>query len=203
MKKFLLVLLIIGGGLFLLERVLGQHADRRSYVYFDDMYQSVAYNTESPNPHLPGGATQMPPVAGTIPRGYAPLHYGGSEEESIRAGEELVNPFAADSTVHLARGQAVYQTYCQPCHGPGGEGDGPVARRGYPPPPSLLADQTRNRADGQMFHMITYGYKNMPAYASQIERDDRWHVIAYVRQLQTQAAQMAQEAQNDTLRTAP
>jgi len=38
--------------------------------------------------------------------------------------------------------------------------------------------------DGQMFHIITYGFKNMPAYASQINREDRWHSINYVRKLQ-------------------
>jgi len=48
----------------------------------------------------------------------------------------------------------------------------------------LLAPQAKARPDGQMFHMITFGYKNMPPYASQVERDDRWYAINYVRQLQ-------------------
>ena len=42
--------------------------------------------------------------------------------------------------------------------------------------------------DGQMFHVLTFGQGNMAAYAAQVERDDRWRVIAYIRQLQGQAA---------------
>ncbi len=38
--------------------------------------------------------------------------------------------------------------------------------------------------DGQLFHVLTYGQNNMPSYASQITRQDRWNVIAYVRSLQ-------------------
>lgn len=35
-----------------------------------------------------------------------------------------------------------------------------------------------------MFHVLTYGQANMPSYASQVDREDRWRVIEYVRQLQ-------------------
>jgi mono/diheme cytochrome c family protein len=42
--------------------------------------------------------------------------------------------------------------------------------------------------DGQIFHILTYGQNNMPSYAGQISRDDRWKVIAYVRSLQAQRA---------------
>lgn len=199
MKKLIFGGVIVAGVLTVLTSVLGQRPDRRNVVYFDDMYRSVASQTQAPSAYFPNGETQQPPVVGTIPRGSMPLHYGVSEDEMIRAGEELASPFAADSTAHVARGQAVYQTYCGVCHGPGGQGDGAVAKRGYPPPPSLLAEQALNRKDGQMFHIITYGYKNMPSYAAQVDRDDRWHVIAYIRQLQRTAQQQVQEAQNDTL----
>ena len=59
-----------------------------------------------------------------------------------------------------------------------------AAMRGFPPPPSLLADQAVRLADGQIFHIVTYGQKNMPSYAAQVPLDDRWRVIAYVRSLQ-------------------
>jgi mono/diheme cytochrome c family protein len=35
-----------------------------------------------------------------------------------------------------------------------------------------------------MFHILTYGQKNMPSYASQVSEDDRWKAILYVRSLQ-------------------
>ena len=35
-----------------------------------------------------------------------------------------------------------------------------------------------------MFHVLSYGQANMPSYASQVDRDDRWKAILYVRALQ-------------------
>lgn len=87
-------------------------------------------------------------------------------------------------TAALDRGAAVYATFCEICHGAGGAGDGTVARRGFPAPPSLLAEKARNLADGEMFHILTYGRANMPAYRSQIDREDRWRAVLHVRRLQ-------------------
>ncbi len=112
-----------------------------------------------------------------------PLHYTATKEDAERAGRELVNPLVRDKKA-LERGAFVYTTYCETCHGPAGKGDGPVAKRGYPAPPSLLAPKALALADGQMFHIVTYGQANMPSYASQLERQDRWCAIEYVRKLQ-------------------
>jgi len=38
--------------------------------------------------------------------------------------------------------------------------------------------------DGQMFHVLTFGQKNMPAYASQVSAEDRWKAILHVRTMQ-------------------
>ncbi|MCG8606131.1 cytochrome c [bacterium] len=184
MKKLITVALILVGGLFLLDVILGQDPHRRNLDFSPDMAMSVAYKAESPNPHFANGQTQQNPVSGTIARGFKPLHFGGTVEESVRAGQELANPFDEPTARELERGKNMYEIYCQVCHGAGGQGNGPVTRRGYPPPASLLLDNARNMKDGQIFHIITYGYKNMPAYAGQLERDDRWLTIAHVRKLQ-------------------
>ena len=42
--------------------------------------------------------------------------------------------------------------------------------------------------DGQLFHILTYGQNNMPSYASQLSRDDRWNAIIHVRSLQRATA---------------
>jgi hypothetical protein len=65
-------------------------------------------------------------------------------------------------------------------------GDGTIAKRGFPPPPSLLADKAKNIKDGQMFHIMTYGQANMPSLVSQVLPLDRWRVIKYVRSVQKQ-----------------
>jgi mono/diheme cytochrome c family protein len=38
--------------------------------------------------------------------------------------------------------------------------------------------------DGQIFHVIAFGQKNMPSFAAQVVRADRWRVIKYIRSLQ-------------------
>jgi mono/diheme cytochrome c family protein len=48
--------------------------------------------------------------------------------------------------------------------------------------------------DGQLFHILTYGQNNMPSYASQLSRDDRWNVILYVRAMQSAAVPASPES---------
>jgi len=100
-----------------------------------------------------------------------------------RAGSFAVR-FAPNDAKILARGKVVFENYFLPCHGAHGTGDGTVAQRGFPMPASLLAPRAVQMADGQMFHVLTYGQNNMPSYAVQVGREDRWRVIAYVRSLQ-------------------
>jgi mono/diheme cytochrome c family protein len=150
------------------------------------MVQSVPYDTFAANPNFPDGKTLQLPEPGTIPRGHLPLHFKATPEDALRAGEELRNPYRADDPKVLQRGKYIYANYCQLCHGATGKGDGPLTVRGVPPPPSFLAEKAVKMRDGQIFHVLTYGQGNMAAYASQIPREDRWYVTAFVRGLQKQ-----------------
>ncbi len=154
-----------------------------------DMAHSAAYASFSPNPILPGGKTLQSPVPGTLPRGFRTLHYQATPEDALRAGEELKNPL--DPTLAKERGVVVYQNFCTPCHGGSLRGDGAVALHGYPAPPNLKGEKSMKLAEGQMFHILTFGQKNMPPHASQLTVNDRWSVIAYVRALQNEAARAA------------
>ena len=131
----------------------------------DDMTYSPSYDAYDPNPNFANGRTLQSPVPGTLPRDAFVFHYEATPKEAIRAGEELTNPYdlievdkeattedekqAATDKKKLAliedkkqasteRGANIFKTYCAACHGGGGAGDGPVAKRGFPPPPSLL-----------------------------------------------------------------
>jgi len=152
-----------------------------------DMYHGPSYRAFEKNGNTPDGKTLRDPAPGTIPRGMMPFGYQRTEQDALRAGEELVNPKAGDDPDSIARGVAAFSVYCQHCHGPGGEGDGMVAKRGFPPPPSLLAEHAVKMKDGQMFHVITLGQGNMPAHAAQVPREDRWNIINYIRTLQADA----------------
>jgi len=150
------------------------------------MVDHVAYQALQSNPNFADGKTLREPVQGTIARGFPPLDYQATPQDAARAGKELRNPIPDTSVQAFQRGEAVFSTFCQPCHGAGALGDGNVVKRGFPPPPSLLSGKALTLQDGQIFHIITFGQGNMPSLASQISRQDRWKVIRCVRGLQRQ-----------------
>jgi len=161
---------------------------RPNREFIPEMVRTPRFNAYSTNPNFANGMTLQTPVVGTIPRGFLPLHYAPTPEDAVRAGDTLENPIRPDDAQAISRGSVVFANFCVPCHGAAGKGDGPVIQRGYPAPPSLYADNARKIKDGQIFHILTYGQKNMPSYASQLSREDRWQVIAFVRSLQKQAS---------------
>jgi len=158
----------------------GRDYSEPNVVFLPEMYYSIPYDSFAPNPNFTDGQTLQTPVHGTIARGFMPLRYEATPDDAARAGRELTNPFSPDDPGVLERGTAVYTSFCLHCHGSGGKGDGLVAKRGFPPPPSLLLENAVNMPEGQMFHVITWGQGNMPGHESQISREDRWKVITYI-----------------------
>jgi mono/diheme cytochrome c family protein len=163
--------------------------------FLPEMVRTPRYNAYSANPIFPDGKTLQTPVPGTIARGFLPAHFVPTPEDAARAGQTLLNPVPPGDARAVARGAIVFVNFCVPCHGAAGKGDGMVVQRGYPAPPSLLADNSLKIKDGQIFHILTYGQKNMPSYAGQLSREDRWNVIAYVRSLQKQSKPVPAEGQ--------
>jgi mono/diheme cytochrome c family protein len=156
----------------------GATSNRRAYEYMPDMYRDAAYKAFAPNPVTRDGLTLQRPVAGTIPRGYFPFHYGAGEQEAERAGRELHDPYQSTQRT-LEEGSALFTTYCLVCHGAQGKGDGPISGK-IPPPPSYLSDRLMQFPAGRFFHVITMGSGKMPSYASQLSADERWKIITYV-----------------------
>jgi mono/diheme cytochrome c family protein len=178
------LLLVCLAGLGIANRSVQWNVATPNYEFLPDMAHSVRYNSFASNSNFADRKTLQAPVPGTIPRGSRPLHYQATPESAVQAGEELRNPYAASDQAPAQRGAAVYGSFCQVCHGAGGRGDGPVVLRGFPAPPSLLAEHSVTLKDGQIFHILTFGQKNMPSYAAQIAEEDRWKVILYLRYLQ-------------------
>ena len=79
------------------------------------------------------------PPPGTIPRGLLPV----ASDAGRRAEGTPVNPFTPGDAAAVERGAVVFNTYCVPCHGATGEGDGLVVQHGFPAPPTLLRARTR------------------------------------------------------------
>jgi mono/diheme cytochrome c family protein len=181
-------LLLAFAGSLGLNWLAGRDLTRRNVEILPDMAYSPAYDSYAPNPNFPDGKTLQLPEPGTIPRGRLPLHYGPSFADFLRAGDELHNPFAGEDAAARERGAFVYTNYCQMCHGPRGEGDGVLVQHGIPLPASLVAEKVVQSKDGEMFHVLTYGQRNMSSHAAQLSREDRWKVILHVRSLQQKAA---------------
>jgi mono/diheme cytochrome c family protein len=134
-----------------------------------------------------GWMVERLPVAGTMPRGLEPYPFaeaGATLDDARAVGNQLPNPLPV-TVENMKRGQKLFKGFCFPCHGPKGEGDGPVTGPNrFPAPPSLNADQACGYADGTIFHILTKGTAKMPSYAQQLTPEERWKAILYVRALQ-------------------
>lgn len=165
--------------LVLFALTLGMHVrfraepSRPNVEFFPNMARSPAYESFSENPNFADGKTLQLPPPHVVEHGRPPAAAPGPE-----------NPFSRDDLAAYTRGAAVYRSYCLPCHGPAGRGDGAVTRRGFPAPPPLNSENALKMSDAKMFEIVTAGQKNMPSYAAQIPVADRWKVILYVRALQ-------------------
>ncbi len=124
-----------------------------------------------------------------MPQGTIPVTGG----EPPMTGEEMAarerNPLRP-TPQNLARGKALFMTFCLPCHGKGGTGNGAVAHLLRRKPANLLSDHTRNLPDGYIYGQIRDGGKEaMPSYNDAMSSHERWQVVLFVRQLQKAGSQ--------------
>lgn len=160
----------------------GSDPTQRNWEFVPEMVDSVPYDSYAENPVTRDGKTLQAPPPGTIARGVTPFHFGPGNAEAERAGRDLTNPLPKDAA-NLARGDKVFHSICTPCHGSGGQGDGPIIPR-FPSPPSLTATHARQLPDGRIFHIISRGQGLMPSHAAQVAPLDRWRVVQFIRSLQ-------------------
>lgn len=116
------------------------------------------------------------------PDGVVPIQ-GRIDDGTREASLTRVNPVAADST-SLRRGKNAFFTYCTPCHGLSGEGNGTVAKS-LPIPPVNLTDALlqSQRSDGSIYYTIRHGNVIMPGYAYALTPERAWDLVHYVRTL--------------------
>ncbi len=152
-----------------------------SVPWSSDMHvQPSLYPQEAPTTSAPG-TVPVAPEPPALPH--------------MVAAQQTKNPVPM-SEASVTRGQALYGTFCVPCHGAGGKGDGPVAAKFVPPPP-LDGPAARGRTDGYIYATIRQGSLStiMPAYGYRMSEQERWDLVNYVRHLQGVAAKPDGEAQ--------
>lgn len=155
------------------------------YTYFPDMTYSRAYETYSENPNFGDGQTMREPVSGTVPMEMVPFPYEKTDQDLARAGRELSNPLQP-TEANLQRGKELFTRMCQQCHGEKGDGQGFLytSKLYIYPPGVLTSEQTRNRPDGEIYHVITVGRNVMGAHGAMVRPEDRWKIVLYVRELE-------------------
>ncbi len=172
---------------------------------FRDMYDQPRHKPLTQSPLWADGRASRPPPADAVARSegaFAGSTSGrlGTIEPAAQPGRfDTVRPElrrgalaeasspairAATTPQSLARGRERFDIFCSPCHSVAGDGDGMVARRGFPHPPSFHIDRLREAPDSHFYAVITDGYGAMHSYATRVPPDDRLAIIGYIRALQ-------------------
>jgi mono/diheme cytochrome c family protein len=159
-----------------------------------DMYDQPKYKPNQPSSFFQDGRAMRPPVQNSVAMGSfnpsSPLQTGKVNGELVK---ELPPEITLDANL-LARGRVVYSSFCAPCHGIAGDGNGVIANRGPLVVPSYHQDRLRTVAIGYLFDVATNGINRMYGYGARISVQDRWAAVAYIR-----ALQLSQNADATTL----
>lgn len=137
----------------------------------DDMSRQAKVQEQRPGALFANGLSSRQPPAGTVARGQLALE-----------AKVLRRPPMTDDL--LVRGETGYRTFCTPCHGLSGRGDGLVVGRGFPAPPPLTEARLLGASDAQLMEVIAQGKGLMYGYESRIPPAERWAIVAHVRVLQ-------------------
>lgn len=191
----------------------GAHGDDPGHAYMPDMYYSRAY--ESYNYNDVGGELDSLkrrgitytalPVPGTVARGEMLSYHLTNDSAGLSASNALKSPLdslTSTPAASMKEAERVYLVNCGICHGSKLDGDGPLWAGGNGPfpvaPRNLTDDYTKKLSDGHIFHVITYGIRSMGSYASQLNPQQRWWVIKYIRAKQGGGAAAAPAAADTT-----
>lgn len=153
------------------------------------------YNSNRFNPFRMNMREPAPNTVKRNAQGWLPYRLP-NDSTGLRLANRLKNPLDSSAAV-LADGKALYEMYCDHCHGAKGEGNGKVAegvpvdpanpevkKGNYNGVPNYKSDALKPITEGHIFHVITYGKNLMWPHGSQISPEDRWKIAKYVKALQ-------------------
>lgn len=156
--------------------------NERNYQYFNDMYQSQAYEAYAESDLFPQQTTALKPAEGSVKRGWMPFEYDNTNEAYIEAKKELENPLTYTED-NLAKGEELYGYYCAICHGDKGNGKGWLVQQEKVLGVPSYDDVGRAITSGSTYFVIYHGRNLMGSYASQMNRKEMWQVTQYVMKL--------------------
>jgi mono/diheme cytochrome c family protein len=190
-------------GLFAVAGFRGQKSTKPPIEIFPDMDHQPKVKSLVPSQFFSDNRGNRVPVAGTVPIGYeAPQSKddpfpdeGKYNAVRFSAGTDYLNtgrfgnqwgtgipvPVTAEL---MQRGKERYQIFCAVCHGASGGGNGVAGQYGLVAIASYHQDRLRQMADGELYNTIVHGKNTMLGYGANIQLEDRWAIVAYIRALQ-------------------
>jgi mono/diheme cytochrome c family protein len=190
-------------GLFAVAGFRGQKSTKPPIEIFPDMDHQPKVKSQVPSQFFSDNRGNRVPVAGTVPIGYeAPQSKddpfpdeGKYNAVRFSAGTDYLNtgrfgnqwgtgipvPVTAEL---MQRGKERYQIFCAVCHGASGGGNGVAGQYGLVAIASYHQDRLRQMADGELYNTIVHGKNTMLGYGANIQLEDRWAIVAYIRALQ-------------------
>jgi mono/diheme cytochrome c family protein len=181
MKRSLLVLAVLA--------LAGCEDGTASYI-FQRMEVQPRYNYYQANPLFADGRAMRVPPSGTVPR---EALVGNPAIETGEDNGQVVANIPVPVTPHLlAVGKERFEIVCATCHGVLGNGDSTVADNFPTRLPPALVDLT-DRPAGFFYKAATYGYGLMPSFSGELNTEERWAIVSYIRALQlSQHAKVAE-----------
>ncbi len=189
-------------GIFILTSAFFSCSDKREpgRVYMPDMAYSRAYEAYAPNNLKQEGINYINhPVDGTIRRGDLFAYTLLNDSNGYRMSTGVKSPLATLDSTQMLEAQRLYSINCAICHGANLDAQGPMAVSGKVGGiANLKLDQYIKQAEGQMYHVVTYGKGNMGSYAAQLDKKQRWMVVQYVKSEQTKGSAAAKDSSSTT-----
>ncbi len=150
------------------------------------MHNQPRLDAQKPSAFFKDGRGMRMPVAGTVARGHLSLGVATQEEAAA-----LVNPLPRTREV-LLKGRTAFHNRCEACHGALANGVPSLTSAYGAKPANLQSQQFRDYPDGKIYWAIVNGKNAMPPHAAELDENQRWAVVHYVRALQR--AQNAKDA---------
>jgi mono/diheme cytochrome c family protein len=185
------------------------------FQIFNDMKQQAKVKYQQPSEAFADGAAERKPIENTMPMGFdvpkKPASAGFAAQDyefthgtgyyfTGRMGDYYGDGFPQEITVSPAlvqRGKERFNINCSICHGVAGNGKGVFTKYSMVQPADLTgpgfddASNAAYRPDGKIFDVITHGWNQMGPYGANINVQDRWAIVAYVRTLEMAAKEAA------------
>ena len=187
----LVALSLIPIGLIYKSMHSAKSGPRIQVVY--DMDQQYKAKSQTTNEFFADGVSMRAAPTGAVARGQLYADDSFALGFNVSRGDTVfVADFPLPVTMDLVtRGRERFDIFCATCHGVSGNGNGLVHVRAaslgegtWTPPTDLTTETVVARPVGHIYNTIKNGIRNMPAYGSQIDPQDRWAITAYVRALQ-------------------